>query len=67
MSTSADSPRAQRPPRAAVLLLLAVTFAPAQGATRTFYNVLLPDGADPWVYKHTDGMYYMTEIGRAHV
>jgi GH43 family beta-xylosidase len=25
-----------------------------------FYNVLLPDGADPWVYRHTDGCYYLT-------
>ncbi len=26
----------------------------------TFYNVITEDGADPWVYKHTDGWYYMT-------
>jgi GH43 family beta-xylosidase len=26
----------------------------------TFYNVIAQDGADPWVYKHTDGWYYMT-------
>jgi GH43 family beta-xylosidase len=25
-----------------------------------FYNVLLPDGADPWVFRHTDGYYYLT-------
>jgi GH43 family beta-xylosidase len=42
------------------LLLLTIVFAPAWASTRTFYNVLLPDGADPWVYKHTDGVYYMT-------
>jgi GH43 family beta-xylosidase len=28
--------------------------------TFSFYNVLTPKGADPWVYKHTDGYYYMT-------
>ena len=26
----------------------------------TFYNVIVQDGADPWVYQHTDGWYYMT-------
>lgn len=26
-----------------------------------FYNVLLQDGADPWVYKHADGYYYFTK------
>ncbi len=26
----------------------------------TFYNVIAQDGADPWVFKHTDGWYYMT-------
>jgi methylphosphotriester-DNA--protein-cysteine methyltransferase len=23
-----------------------------------FYNVIMQTGADPWVYKHTDGYYY---------
>ena len=32
-----------------------------QGITvKTFYNVIAQDGADPWVYKHTDGWYYTT-------
>jgi len=26
----------------------------------TFYNVIAQDGADPWVYKHTNGWYYFT-------
>lgn len=26
----------------------------------TFYNVIVQNGADPWVYLHTDGWYYMT-------
>ena len=26
----------------------------------TFYNVIAQDGADPWVYKHADGWYYLT-------
>lgn len=34
----------------------------AGGAERNdFYNVLMQDGADPWVYKHTDGYYYFTK------
>ncbi|WP_218575188.1 family 43 glycosylhydrolase [Limnoglobus roseus] len=45
---------------ATAVLLLANTATPAQKATRTFFNVLLPTGADPWVYKHTDGTYYTT-------
>lgn len=27
---------------------------------RDFYNVLLPEGADPWAYRHHDGNYYLT-------
>lgn len=26
----------------------------------TFYNVIAQDGADPWMYYHTDGWYYFT-------
>lgn len=26
-----------------------------------FYHLLMQDGADPWVYKHTDGFYYFTK------
>ena len=40
---------------------------------RTFFNVIVQSGADPWVYKHTDGWYYMTyttggnvQIWRSH-
>lgn len=25
-----------------------------------FYNVIIQDGADPWVYKHTDRWYYIS-------
>ncbi len=32
----------------------------AANVSNTFYNVIAQDGADPWVYKHTDGWYYMT-------
>ncbi|MDU4694773.1 MAG: family 43 glycosylhydrolase [Paenibacillus sp.] len=28
---------------------------------KDFYNILMQDGADPWVYKHTDGYYYFTK------
>jgi len=30
------------------------------GGVRDFYNVLAPDGADPWVWRHADGHYYLT-------
>lgn len=30
------------------------------GDPSTFYNVILPEGADPWVIRHSDGYYYMT-------
>jgi GH43 family beta-xylosidase len=59
MSTTADRART-RAACAAALLLLVVASAPAQESTRTFFNVLLPDGADPWVYRHADGTYYLT-------
>lgn len=26
-----------------------------------FYNLLMQNGADPWIYKHTDGYYYFTK------
>lgn len=26
-----------------------------------FFNVIKQDGADPWMYKHTDGYYYYTQ------
>ncbi|ULL16792.1 alpha-N-arabinofuranosidase [Paenibacillus sp. H1-7] len=28
--------------------------------TRTFRNPLVEKGADPWIYRHTDGFYYFT-------
>ena len=32
-----------------------------------FYNVISPTGADPWVYQHTDGWYYMTRTTGGYV
>ncbi|OMF34709.1 alpha-N-arabinofuranosidase [Paenibacillus sp. FSL H8-0548] len=29
-------------------------------ATQSFVNPVIPQRADPWVYKHTDGYYYFT-------
>jgi GH43 family beta-xylosidase len=50
--------------RSALLLaatLLFLAFPPRLLADpSTFYNVLLPNGADPWVVRHSDGYYYMT-------
>ena len=45
---------------AAALLAPALLAAPAPEAVRTFYNVVLPAGADPWVTRHPDGTYYLT-------
>ncbi len=44
------------------LAAFAFLFAPGilHAAPPNFFNVLLPDGADPWVIRHTDGYYYMT-------
>jgi len=55
------------PTRTSRLVALLVTLAcapdPRQTArgdeARDFYNVVDPDGADPWVWKHTDGRYYL--------
>ena len=33
----------------------------AAATVSNFFNVINQDGADPWVYKHTDGNYYMTK------
>jgi GH43 family beta-xylosidase len=46
---------------AIVALVLALGSAPLRAAepVRDFYNVLVPDGADPWIIRE-DGQYYMT-------
>lgn len=36
------------------------SLAATAGETGDFYNVLAPDGADPWVIRHDDGWYYST-------
>ncbi len=33
----------------------------------TFYNVIVQDGADPWMYRHTDGWYYLTRTTGGNV
>jgi GH43 family beta-xylosidase len=33
----------------------------AASVQNNFYNVVMQEGADPWVYKHTDGYYYFTK------
>jgi GH43 family beta-xylosidase len=33
----------------------------AAAAVGNFFNVINQDGADPWVYKHSNGYYYMTK------
>jgi len=30
-------------------------------STKKFYSVIMQDGADPWMYKHSDGFYYFTK------
>src|SRR5262249_46614977 len=56
-------PRSARPWPAAITIAafgLSTQTLHAAEPVRTFYNVLLPDGADPWVIRHDDGFYYMT-------
>ena len=67
MRTDIDRGGTRRVVAAAAILLLVAAPAPTQEPTRDFYNVLLPDGADPWVYRHTDGTYYMTATTGANI
>ena len=46
--------------RAARLLVLLLVPRLLLAAPPTFFNTILPDGADPWVIRHSDGYYYMT-------
>jgi GH43 family beta-xylosidase len=48
---------------ALLLLLLLILPGAANASTQSgnFYNVVFQDGADPWIYKHTDGFYYFTK------
>ena len=44
-----------------LLIVSVIPIQPIAGIhVSTFYNVIAQDGADPWVYKHTDGGYYLT-------
>lgn len=45
--------------RALLTLLVVVGLVPARAAD-DFFNVLLQEGADPWMIRHTDGWYYYT-------
>jgi len=57
----------QRWVRQSVLCLLALLLLPqfawtaAAAPVSNFYNVIRQDGADPWIYKHTDSYYYYTQ------
>lgn len=42
-----------------VLALPVSADKPGPDPVRNFYNVIMQDGADPWMYKH-DGWYYFT-------
>ncbi|RED32329.1 family 43 glycosylhydrolase [Paenibacillus sp. VMFN-D1] len=39
----------------------------AASSRNNVYNVVMQDGADPWVYKHTDGYYYFTKTTGGNV
>lgn len=39
----------------------------AGSSHNNFYNIITQDGADPWVYKHTDGFYYFTKTTGVNV
>jgi GH43 family beta-xylosidase len=60
-------PRAISTPNVFPLVLTLALAAPAPATAAepgrevgNFFNVLAPDGADPWVWRHTDGRYYLT-------
>lgn len=48
---------------AVMLLVVVIPMGSVQAAStvNNFYNVIMQDGADPWVYKHTDNYYYFTK------
>jgi GH43 family beta-xylosidase len=54
---------------ALLLLMLIIPYNSADASTHqgNFYNVLMQDGADPWVYKHVDGQYYFTKTTGGNV
>ncbi|HEU5116166.1 MAG TPA: family 43 glycosylhydrolase [Isosphaeraceae bacterium] len=42
----------------------------AQTATKkvqNFFNVIAPDSADPWVFRHSDGLYYWVHSARGRI
>ncbi|HQZ68730.1 MAG TPA: family 43 glycosylhydrolase [Planctomycetaceae bacterium] len=45
--------------RATILIQLLFPFT-VFAQTANFFNVLEPNGADPWVFRHSDGYYYIT-------
>ena len=50
-------------PRRAVLALTVALAGSARAekpVVRDFFNVIQAEGADPWVWKHSDGRYYLT-------
>lgn len=44
-----------------LLMSTGISMASAASVQKQFYNVIMQDGADPWMYKHTDGFYYFTK------
>lgn len=44
-----------------IALLVPAGWAGAASQQGNFYNVIMQDGADPWIYRHTDGYYYFTK------
>ena len=60
MSTCPDRATARLPLKVIALALLFAAHAGAREPAANFYNVLAPEGADPWVYRHSDGVYYLT-------
>ncbi len=54
--------------------LVLATSAPgalkAQTATKqvqNFFNVIAPDSADPWVFRHSDGLYYWVHSAQGRI
>jgi len=54
--------------RLAIVCAVALAATPARGDDAgTFRNPILPSGADPWVFRHADGFYYLCGSSREEI
>ena len=50
-----------------IVLGVATAAGAAGGEAGDFYNIVMPNGADPFVYRHDDGWYYIAQSSRGGV